>query len=103
MKPHASQTYDEITRRTVPEPDGSIRVVPTTAPAIQESLVLRERVADALIACGLPDIGIEVDAGRVILRGWVTNIGQAHCAVRAVNEVAPEAVIVDRMHVGRPA
>ena len=68
-QPGTPRTYDEITRRTVPDPDSSFR-----AAAGAEALPdrgLRARVADALVSVGYVAIGFELDGHRVVLRGCV--------------------------------
>jgi hypothetical protein len=102
MKPHVPQTYDEITRKTVLEPDGSIRPAPEGAPSERSDLELRGVVADVLLASGLSEIGVEVAQGRITLRGWVRDANQVAHVLRVVAAVAPDVEISDRMHVGRP-
>jgi hypothetical protein len=65
----APHTYDEITRRTVPDPDSSFR--PPLPPEASATIGLRDRVIDALEANGLFDIAFELDGTRVIVRGEV--------------------------------
>ena len=103
MKPHVPQTYDEITRRTVLEPDGSIRPAPDGAPSERNDLELRGVVADALLASGFGEIGVEVASGGITLRGWARDPDQVAQILRVVAAAAPNVEISDRMHVGRPA
>ena len=93
MKAHAAESYDEITRLTVLEPDGSVRPLPLhhTPPALDRRL--REEVGEALDAFGFTDIGVEVADGRVILRGWVQHPEHLRLAARIVRSIAPEADI----------
>ena len=99
MKAHAPESYDEITRLTVLEPDGSLRPLqPHQVPADTDAR-LRETVMDALIACGFTDIGVEVRDGHVVLRGWVKQANHARLAARIVTAVAPEAIIDLRISV----
>ena len=93
MKPHAPESYDEITRRTVLEPDGSVRPLLPHRRAADADARLREAVGDALIACGFTDIGVEVEDGRVILRGWVHQPDHRRLAARIVARVAGDAAI----------
>lgn len=65
----SAHTYDEITRQTVLEPDGSLR--PPTAAEAVDVKVLRARVIDAIQANGLFDIGFDIDGTRVLLTGQV--------------------------------
>jgi len=100
MKPRSLETYDAITRRTVLEPDGSVR--PDAREASTEKLdhELQAVVADVLLANGMTEVGVEVDHGRIILRGWVRDAGHVARIVRTVAKAAPDADIDDRMHVG---
>jgi hypothetical protein len=100
MKAHAPETYDEITRMTVLEPDGSVRPLPIHHAAHAADLRLREEVCDALFACGFPEIGVEVDDGRVILRGWARRPEHVRLAQRIAATVAPEAIIDVRISLG---
>ena len=90
-EPRASQSYDEITRRTVVEPDGSLRAAAPSQPALDSGL--RARVADALISVGYLDIGFEIEDRRVLLRGQVrdaavrSRIEQLVAAVDGVDAV----------------
>ena len=87
------ESYDEITRLTVLDPDGSVRPLPSHRTAQAADRRLREEVADALYACGFTDIGVEVDDGHVILRGWVKHPEHLRLAARVARTVAPEAMI----------
>ncbi len=103
MKPRVPQTYDEITRRTVPEPDGSARPeLPATTPAARAPS-LREIVTDALIAGGMTEVGVEVEDGRIVLRGWVRDPERAGRIRRAITRVAADAELVDHLHFGIPS
>ena len=93
MKAHAPESYDEITRRTVLEPDGSVRPLPLHHSSRVADLRLREEVSDALNACGFTDIGVEVEDGKVMLRGSVRNAEQLRLAARIAATAAPDATI----------
>jgi osmotically-inducible protein OsmY len=81
MATRGSRTYDEITRRTVPEPDSSFR--PTKEQERQafegyramdeDEKALHARVMDALRDSGLnwQNISVEVERDRVSVRGNV--------------------------------
>lgn len=70
--PTPPHTYDEITRRTVPEPDSSFRPpIPHDSP---DAIPLRKRVIEALRSSGFFDVGFEVDGERVLLRGEVRDL-----------------------------
>jgi len=101
MKPRILATYDEITRQTVLEPDGSQRPFTHTAANDRQDRAVREAVADALIANGLTAVGFEVDQGKVILRGWIRDAAHVAQVLRVVTKAAPDLEIDDRMHIGQ--
>ncbi len=80
--PQPPKSYDEITRQTVPDPEGSWRPSPTQEKQAAEGFRaldaseqdLHDRVRDALVAAGIDTsrIAIEVERERVTLRGTVT-------------------------------
>jgi len=90
------KTYDEITRTTVPEPDGSWRPSPEQVKQAHEGFraldadeqQLAARVHAAL--SGVDGVSIEVTRDRVTLRGRVSaeNLARAPDLVRAVDGVA---------------
>lgn len=59
-------------------------------------------VSDALAAAGFNEVGIEVTDQRVVLSGWIHDVDRVARIICAVARVAPEAELIDRMHVGRP-
>ncbi|CAN5810415.1 hypothetical protein BH11MYX3_BH11MYX3_11370 [soil metagenome] len=104
------KTYDEITRRTVPEPDSSFRPTSEQERAAFEGerimstdeQALHAKVADALGSSGaeVSDVSIEVDGSRVTLRGRVSDVRllpQLEAAVRTVADVGDivDLVVVD--------
>lgn len=100
MKPRILATYDEITRQTVLEPDGSQRSPSPTAANEQEDRELRTAVADALTATGMTEVGVEVNRGTILLRGWLRDAAHAAQVMRLVAKAAPDHEIDDRMHIG---
>src|SRR5690349_2813903 len=92
------KSYDEITRKTVPDPEGSWRPSPNQ---VQDALTggykaldadeqdLHDRVRDALVNAGVDTsrIAIEVARERVTLRGTVTQGSRLDQIERAVNAV----------------
>ena len=91
------RSYDEITRRTVPEPDSSFRPTKLQEQQAREGfraldsdeIALRDRVIAAL-GSAAQAIEIEVDRKRVILRGHVASGGtfqHIEDVVRAVDGV----------------
>jgi hypothetical protein len=108
MKPQTPTTYDEITRRTVPNPDGSFRPSPeqvaassyggdvdTESPRLMspDEQALYARVCGVLLAANdthLGDVHVEVDGTRVILRGAVgdaARLARAEELVKAIDGV----------------
>ena len=101
MKPRVPQSYDEINRKTVLDPIGSVRPPVEEPPGGPPDTVLRDTVMDALLAAGMPEVGVEVDRGRIILRGWGRDAAYATRVERVVRTAAPDAKIDSRMHIGR--
>jgi BON domain-containing protein len=104
------KSYDEITRRTVPEPDSSFRPTSDQERAAFEGerilssdeQALHAKVADALGSSGadVSSVSIEIDGSRVTLRGRVSDVAllpQLESAVRTVDEVGDivDLVVVD--------
>lgn len=106
-------SYDDIVRRTVPDPDSSWRPSKGEEDQARQGFrasdpgehALFERVRDALRASGLDvdRVGIEVDGERVILRGSVRDA----LALRKLPELARQvdgvADVVDHLVIGAPA
>jgi len=105
--PGTPRTYDDITARTVPDPDSSWR--PTAQqrreaysqdqPPRDEALAVK--VGEALREIGADHLSFEVDGDRVILRGAVADLRtwrRIDATVRAVPGVED---IDDRTHLVR--
>jgi len=106
-------SYDDIVRRTVPDPDSSWR--PTKGQEDQArhgfhaldpgEHALLARVRDALLTSGLDvdQVGIEIDGERVILRGSVRDA----LALRKLPELARQvdgvADVVDNLVIAAPS
>lgn len=101
-----AQSYDEIVRHTVPDPDSSWRPSPEQEREArhgarhldEEELQLRERVCEALVASQVADlatIDIEIDRSRVTLRGSVHEIGQLDRIERVISRIEGVEEIVD--------
>ncbi len=99
MAGHPPKSYDEITRKTVPDPEGSWRPSPDQVTQAftggykaldEDEQDLHDRVRDALIAEQIDTsrISIEVLRERVTLRGTVT---PGHRLDRIENVVASVA------------
>jgi hypothetical protein len=101
-----AQTYDEIVRKTVPEPDTSMRaaVGQETVRVLDElEQMLYARVVDSLL--GIADIdpsGISVQIARdhVTLRGQVSQAAQLDRIERQVHAVPGVGVVVNYLVVG---
>jgi len=84
--PEPPKTYDEIARRTVPEPDGGWRPTPEQVQRTREGMIdhspeeteLLGRVRDALTAAhiDLSHVQLEIDHEQVIVRGEVKRMGE---------------------------
>lgn len=102
MSPRAPRSYDEIVRHTVVDPDGSVRPdPPPTEDELRRDRKMRDAISEALIAEGIDTLGFEVLRGRVILHGWVRDGLTSSRVERLIAEAAPEAVIDNRMQIGR--
>ncbi len=105
-------SYDEITRRTVVEPDSSFRPTPDQVRQAREGFRaldadeqrLSERVRDALAAGGvsLETVAFDVDRGQVTLRGEVADsaalarISELIGALDGVDELVDQLVIASK-------
>ncbi|MDX2087043.1 MAG: BON domain-containing protein [Kofleriaceae bacterium] len=106
--PPAPRSYDEITRRTVPNPDSSWR--PTEQQEedayagrhflTDDERKLLGRVTDVLLdtpgidMCG---VNVEVEDTRVTLRGHCANPSAIERIVRAVSSIEEVSEVVDRL------
>jgi hypothetical protein len=93
----ASRTYDEITRRTVPDPDSSFR--PPRPPDTPQVIELRARVVDALQSIGCYDIGFDIDGAHVILRGEARDVATRDRIERLVAGVGGVERVECKIHV----
>lgn len=112
MPTRPPRTYDEIVRRTVPEPDSSFRPSPEQVRDAFEGFraldadeqALFDRIDSALVESGhdLQDVTVEVERDRVTLRGSVRDhIALARVldlvrGVPGVGEVVDRLVIAER-------
>ena len=100
-----AKTYDDITRKTVPNPDSSFRPSPEQVrqahegfralDADEQALTERARTAVAAIASG---VTVEVTRGRITLRGKVKDaetMNRVGDAVRELGEVDDQLVVGD--------
>lgn len=100
-------TYDDIVRRTVPDPDSSAR--PTRDQETRayegyramdaEEQQLYGRVFDALLANGfdIADVGVEVDGETVLLRGHVRSPLELDAIEAIVESVDGVTQVVNRL------
>lgn len=114
MPNRTPRTYDEIVRKTVPEPDSSWRPSPEQVQEAYEGHraldadeeALLARVRTALTAGGIdPDrLAIEVERDKVTLRGEVPDTRQLNRAPEIVRSVPGLGELVDQLVVAsRPA
>jgi hypothetical protein len=98
-----AKTYDEITRKTVPNPDSSFRPSPEQVQqakdgfraldADEQALTERARTAVAAIASG---VTVEVTRDRITLRGKVKDaetLARINDAVRDLGKIDDQLVI----------
>ncbi|MBL9012622.1 MAG: BON domain-containing protein [Myxococcales bacterium] len=105
--PQHPRTYDDIIRRTVPEPDSSFRPTTDQERAAFEGervlstdeQVLHDKVAAALRGSGLDlaEVSIEIDGTQVTLRGRVDDHHTLPLLENAVRGVPDVGDIVDRV------
>lgn len=107
MATRGSQTYDDITRKTVPEPDSSFR--PTKDQERQafegyramdeDESALHARVLDALRDSGMnwQNITIEVDRDRVSVRGSVDDDQELQRIPELIRGVEGVSAVDDRL------
>jgi osmotically-inducible protein OsmY len=107
------QSYDEIVRRTVPDPDTSERPTAQQEQLAREGFramddderALRARVVDALedllASCNVDcNFDVEVDRKTVILGGQVPNVAMLDSIEDAVNKLDGVDHVVNRLVVG---
>lgn len=98
--PRTPRSYDEISRRTVVEPDGSWRAEPPpTEVELRFDRKIREAIYEALLAHGIDTVGFEVVRGRAILRGVVRDERASLRVERIIAEAAPDALIDNRLRI----
>jgi len=101
------RSYDDIVRRTVPDPDSSWRPTREQEKRAYEGFraldpeeqELEERVHDALLAAGLDasTLQIEIDRDRVILRGQVRDHESLMRIPSVVGQVDGVRAVVDQL------
>jgi BON domain-containing protein len=95
-------SYEEIVRRTVVDPDSSVRPSGAQVQAAREGFraldpdeqALHDRVASAVAALGAGGVTIEISRELVTLRGRVADI----VALRAVEDAVARVPGVDTIH-----
>lgn len=100
------KTYDEIVRKTVPEPDSSFRPSPEQVRQAYEGYraldpdeqALQERVQTALGAH--PGVEVEVQRDRVILRGKVSGPDELRQVPELVRGVEGVGEVDDQLVIG---
>lgn len=105
----ANKTYDDITRKTVPDPDGSIRpsreqverAYDGTHTRTQDDLRLLAAVQAAVHShADGTRVGVEVRDGRVELRGTVSQSGSITTLEDLVNSVPGVGSVENKLVVG---
>jgi ATP-dependent protease HslVU (ClpYQ) peptidase subunit len=104
------RSYDEIVRRTVPEPDSSFRPSPEQVRQAFEGFraldadeqALLERVDGALATSGhdLQRVTVEVERDRVTVQGTVRDHEALARVLDIVREVPGVGEVVDRLVIG---
>ncbi len=107
MPNRAPKSYDQITRETVPEPDGGWR--PSDSQEIQafegfraldrDEQQLADRIDAALAAGGrdLKHVQVEVERNQVTLRGDVKSASVGAHAIELVSGVDGVHSVIDRL------
>jgi hypothetical protein len=106
-------SYDEIVRRTVPDPDSSWRPSSEQEREAKQGFraldpsehAVLDRVRDAIRGSGFDDdqIGVEVDGDRVILRGSVRDALALRKIPEIVRQLAGVDDVVDHLVIGARA
>jgi osmotically-inducible protein OsmY len=100
------KTYDEIVRKTVPLPDSSIRPSPEQVRQAYEGFraldadeqALKDRVEAALGAH--PNVEVEVQRDRVILRGKVSGPEELRQVPELVRGIEGVGAVDDQLVIG---
>ncbi len=95
-------SYDDIVRRTVVDPDSSVRPTKEQEKAAREGFramdddeqALHDRVQQALAQAGAAGVAIEVARERVTLRGRVDDV----TALRSIEDAVARVPGVDTVH-----
>ena len=100
------QSYDEIIRKTVPDPDSSARPTVRQEQQAHEGFRAMDEHEQALASRVLAALGgmavdVEVDRETVTLRGKVADAAQIARAEELVGRVDGVAGVVNRLVVGR--
>lgn len=111
--PNQPRSYDEIVRGTVPDPDSSWRPTPGQEKDAREGFratdageqSLQATIVQALTArdFDLSGVNIEVDGGRVTLRGRVADSATLNAIPAAIHQIDGVEDVVDYLVVGAPA
>jgi BON domain len=102
------KTYEEIIRKTVVDPDSSVRPTLDQERAAREGFRaldtfeqdLHERVVQALVAAGAPSVTVEVSRDLVTLRGRVADIALLRTIENATASVPGVSTIHNQIVVG---
>jgi hypothetical protein len=100
------QSYDEIVRQTVPDPDSSERPTVRQEQAAREGFRAMDAHEQALasrvlsVLGGMPGVEAEVDRETVTLRGKVADASQIARMEELVRKVEGVSSVVNRLVVG---
>jgi hypothetical protein len=105
-------SYDEITRRTVVEPDGSFRPTPEQVRQSREGVramdadenQLAERIRHVLAAGGaaFAHVGFEVDRNQVTIRGDVPDAASLARISELISDLDGVDELIDQLVIAAP-
>lgn len=112
--PRNPRSYDEITRRTVPEPDSSFRPSPgqiaeadlahreqrLRAQLTDQERMLYDRVAEVVLGSAYEDVGFDLDGATVTLHGRVHDPGMIDRLEDRVRRIPGVEQVVNRLVIG---
>jgi len=104
-----TKSYEEIVRKTVVEPDGTVRPTLEQEQAAREGFralddderALYDRVVDAIAAAGAAGVTAEVSRDLVTLRGWVADAALLRTVDEAIARIPGVETIYDQIVVGQ--
>ena len=108
MSDRPPRSYDEIVRRTVPNPDSSWRPSREQEKYAQHHVLppelqgICDDIHDALVAAGIDANALRciVDAEHVVVRGWAADRKSADHILEIVERVPGVKSVIDQITVG---